>query len=78
MSDFIQDMKDAIEFFNKWSNEHAILDICHKTACVPGWPPRPGSIRARNTAHRPETRRNRSHFAALRYPSGESVCAISP
>ena len=33
--------------------------VCHKAACVPGWPPRPGSIRARSTAHRPETRRKR-------------------
>jgi hypothetical protein len=38
--------------------------ICHKTACVPGSQPRPGSIVARSTAHRPETRRKRSHFAA--------------
>lgn len=36
MSDFIQDMKDSIELFNKWSNEHAILDICHKTALCAG------------------------------------------
>ena len=38
--------------------------ICHKAACVPGSQPRPGSIIARSTAHRPETRRNRAHFAA--------------
>jgi hypothetical protein len=38
--------------------------ICHKTAWVPGSQPRPGSIIARSTAHRPETRRNRAHFAA--------------
>src|SRR5438105_13167776 len=38
--------------------------ICHKAACVPGSQPRPGSILARSTAHRPETRRNRAHFAA--------------
>jgi hypothetical protein len=31
---------------------------------VPGSQPRPGSIIARSTAHRPETRRNRAHFAA--------------
>src|SRR6267378_216396 len=38
--------------------------ICDKAACVPGSQPRPGSIIARSTAHRPETRRNRAHFAA--------------
>src|SRR5436190_11482090 len=31
---------------------------------VPGSQPRPGSIPARSTAQRPETRRNRAHFAA--------------
>jgi hypothetical protein len=31
---------------------------------VPGSQPRPGSIIARSTAHRPETRRKRAHFAA--------------
>ena len=41
-----------------------IAFICHKAACVPGSQPRPGSIIARSTAHRPETRRNRAHFAA--------------
>ena len=38
--------------------------ICHKAACVPGSQPRPASIIARSTAHRPETRRERAHFAA--------------
>jgi len=39
------------------------------TAIAPrmtAWPPQPGSIRARSPAHRPETRRNRGHFAAGR------------
>ena len=38
--------------------------ICHKAVCVPGSQAQPGSIIARSTAHRPETRRNRAHFAA--------------
>jgi Family of unknown function (DUF5989) len=38
--------------------------ICHQAACVPGSQPRPGSIIARSTAHRPETRRNGAHSAA--------------
>src|SRR2546426_11451003 len=36
--------------------------ICHKAACVPGSQPRTGSIIARSTAHRPETRRKPRAF----------------
>jgi hypothetical protein len=64
--------------------------ICHKAACVPGSQPRPGSIIARSTAHRPETRRNRAHFAArtrrnflsfnirVRFPDSCQQCPLRP
>src|SRR6266404_5416505 len=49
---------------HRWTVRARSAFICHKAACVPGSQPRPGSIIARSTAHRPETRRNRAHFAA--------------
>jgi hypothetical protein len=36
--------------------------ICHKAACMKASQPRPGSIPARSTAHRPETRRKPRAF----------------
>src|SRR5882672_9708806 len=48
---------------HRWTVRARSAFICHKAVCVPGSQPRPGSIVARSTAHRPETRRNRAHFA---------------
>src|SRR5712664_2950943 len=49
---------------HRWTVRARSAFICHKAVCVPGSQPRPGSIIARSTAHRPGTRRNRAHFAA--------------
>jgi hypothetical protein len=54
-------------------------DRCgYKAACVPGSQPQPGFIIAGSTAHRPETRRNRAHFAARAAKEFPILCPTSP